>query len=101
MRILAALVFALILTSCASTGANFKEGNLGQLQPGMSEQQVIGILGATPVSRAYIADGSYVAMWQYIHVVYVTATDNKLISLKFDKNHNFVRLVNSVNVSPK
>jgi hypothetical protein len=92
---------SLLLTACASTGANFKEDRLGQLRPGMTEQEVIGALGAQPVSRAYQADGSYMAIWQYIRVVYVSTTDNKLVSLLFDKNHKFVRMVNTVNVNPR
>ena len=100
MRTLTALILSLLLTACASAGANFKEDRLGQLQPGMTEQDVIGVLGAPPVSRIYTADGSYIAMWQYVHVVYVSTTDNKLVSLLFNKDHKFVRVVTTVNVNP-
>lgn len=101
MRTLIALILALALSACASTGANFKEDSLSQLQPGMTEQEVIKALGGKPVSRAYMADGSYVAVWQYVRVAYVATTDNKLVSLMFDKDRKFVRLINSVNVNPK
>jgi outer membrane protein assembly factor BamE (lipoprotein component of BamABCDE complex) len=100
VRNLTALILSLLLAACASSGANFRDDRLGQLQPGMTEQEVIGVLGAQPVSRTYTGDGSYIAMWQYIHVVYVSATDNKLVSLLFNKEHKFVRVVNTVNVNP-
>ena len=100
MRALTILTLSLILAACASSGANFKGDRLNQLRPGMTEQTVINILGAKPVSRTYMADGSYIAVWQYVHVVYVSTTDNKLVSLLFDKNHKFVRIMSTVNVNP-
>ena len=88
MRTLFGLIVALILTACASSGENFSEQSIDQLKPGMTEQQVIDILGGTPVSRAYNSDGSYVAVWHYVRVVYVSTTDNKLITLLFDKERS-------------
>lgn len=92
----------LALFGCASSGRNFNQASVQQLQTGVTtEEQAIKILGSEPTLRTYQPDGSYMALWQYAHVAFVaTVTDNKAIDLLFDKNKIFQRVVSVYNSAP-
>lgn len=90
-----------LLVGCASVGHNFNETNLGKLQPGITtEAEAIELLGSQPTARVYNGDGTYIATWQYVHAVYVTVTQNKLVNLMFDRQKKLIRIVSTVNVAP-
>jgi len=97
MQVLLSLLLAFLLASCASTGGkNFNETNVSQLHPGMTEQEVIQILEGKPSYHEYHADGTYTASWIYTRANALTSSvESKLIYILFDKNHRFVRLIDS------
>jgi len=95
MRTFLPLVLALTLAACATSGGNnFNDTRVQDLRQGMTEQEVAQALGAKPTARQYELDGSYVAAWQYVKVSPLTfKSESKIAYLKFDKNKNFVSVV--------
>lgn len=94
-------LFLHLLAGCASFGRDFREENLHLLHPGMPDSEVVKLLGAAPTTRVYLPDGSYVATWQYTAAFLTTVTDNKLVTLEFDANGEFVRVFMTVNAPPR
>ena len=95
MRVMLAVLFALALTACATGGgSNFNEARVQELRPGMSEPEVIALLGAKPMAREFEIDGSYVAAWLYVRSnPFTLNSESKNAYLKFDRNRGFVRVV--------
>ena len=57
---------AFLLASCASTGRDFNSDNVSKLKPGMTEEQVINLLGAQPMQRTKTGKGQeYMLSWNY------------------------------------
>ena len=86
---------------CASVGHDFDSAGLKNLKPGVTtEAEAIQLLHGEPAHRVYSADGSYMASWQHVSMIYVFTADNRLLNLMFDKNKIYQRMANSVNVAP-
>lgn len=97
MKALLSLLLAFLLASCASTGGkNFNEANVSKLHPGMTEQEVIQVLEGNPSYHEYHADGTYTASWIYTRAnVLASSAESKLIYILFDKDHRFIRIIDS------
>jgi len=96
---IAAIMIFMLVAACASTGHNFKQDRVTLLRPGETTlDDAIAILDAKPTSRVYQDDGSTIAIWQYVSVVYVATTENNLVSILFDAQGVMERVVNLINI---
>jgi hypothetical protein len=62
MKKIAMLGAAMLMAGCVSVGTNYDVNALSQLKPGMSQADVIGLLGK-PNSQAKLPDGKTVLGW--------------------------------------
>ena len=82
----------LFLTSCSIVGDVYEHDNIQKLTVGMTEQEVISILGSEPSERTtYIKNGNRLLQWHYTHislgkavsrhVAIIFSSDNKMIKI--------------------
>jgi hypothetical protein len=93
MRLLV-LTAVLLTAACASVGTNFDVATVQSLQPGMSEAQVVGLLGA-PNSRTRLPDGSEMLGWTYGHGTAFGSASGKAAMLKFAPDGRYVGIVST------
>jgi hypothetical protein len=82
------IIIALLLTGCAS-GTNYNPASVSQLQPGMSKEQVIQMLGK-PNSEMTMPDGQTALVWARAKVSPFGAS-SRSVSLIFDANSKLLR----------
>lgn len=99
MRLIATIMTLFQLAACTSSGNKFKADRITLLRPGETTlNDAIEILDAKPTSRVYQDGGSMIAIWQYVSVVYVTTTENNLVSILFDTHEVMERVVSLINI---
>ena len=92
------IVGALLASSCASVGNNFKEDNIHMLMAGSTTyDQACSILGSKAANKITIEGGSR-ATWQYTQAAYTTVTENKAITILFDENDVMKKVLAVVNI---
>lgn len=92
-------LFLLILSGCASSGRDFNESAITQLQPGITTlMDATTLLGSKPVQTVNRADGYSVSFWRYIQVNGLVATTHqKEVGLVFGPDGRYVRVFHQVN----
>ena len=95
--IAAALIF---LNGCASSGNNFREENVAQLNPGATTlDDAVRILGAKPQQTIFLDNGTTAGVWQYVASNGVTfKTSIKQVTIYFDKSGKMTRLGSVTNI---
>lgn len=94
MRLAVLTAVVLLVSGCASVGTNFDPAAVQSLQPGMTEAQVIQVLGS-PNSRTRLADGSEMLGWTYGHAVAFGSASGKAAILRFGPDGRYVGIMSS------
>lgn len=81
----------IMVASCMVMGSTFRDEALRKLEPGMTENEVIKILGSEPNSRSSYPNGTYLLQWFYSygtpvggggrHIAILFGYDQKMIKL--------------------
>ncbi|NIG74942.1 hypothetical protein F3J34_15215 [Klebsiella sp. Ap-873] len=90
-KVILTLALAMVLTSCASVGSNFDEGQIGNIRKGITtEHEVISYFGK-PMSESVDSEGNKVLVWSYSHAnAFGSATGKTLmVQLSNDKVKNY------------
>lgn len=87
----------LFLTSCTVVGNVYKHENVEQLEPGMSEQEVIAILGAGPSSRSVAGDG-YLLQWQYSYGTALATGGGRHVAVRFSNDNKMVEITHDTRI---
>ncbi|MDM7956026.1 outer membrane protein assembly factor BamE [Blastomonas sp.] len=82
-----------LLSGCVSMGTNFDPAAVGMVQAGMTESEVVGLLGK-PNSRSRTADGKEVWVWLYSRGTALGSARSRLASILFDQHHRVIRVQN-------
>jgi hypothetical protein len=95
--LIALLLSSLFLTSCSVIGTVYKHENFQQLQPGMTEQEVIAILGAQPCSRSALKDG-YLLQWQYSYGTALATGGARHLAVLFSNDNKMVKITQNTQI---
>ena len=79
----------LLLAGCASVGTDYDVNALSQLKPGMSQSQVVGMLGK-PNTQARLPDGRTVLVWSHSKASAFGHARARSVSLQFDADGKLV-----------
>jgi hypothetical protein len=99
-RCLPAIVVSMAITACASTGHNFDQSKLAELEPGRtSYDEAANLLTALPVAVYRQSDGTMLARWEYkLSYVADGMYSRKDVTLQFGPDARLLRLVDSTNI---
>lgn len=89
MKKLALFGVGLLLAGCASVGTDYDVNALSQLKPGMSQTEVIGMLGK-PNTQARLPDGKTVLVWSHSKAKAFGSVNARSVSLQFDADGKLV-----------
>lgn len=98
------LLSIFFLASCASVGTNFNSDNVKKLKPGMTEEQVINLLGAKPMQRTKIGKGQeYMLSWNYASATSLpfgigASSKAKGLVITFDGNKKMKEITSETNM---
>jgi hypothetical protein len=88
------ICLAFLTAGCASVGTDFNVATVQSLQPGMTEAQVIQILGQ-PNTRTRLMDGSEQLGWVYGHSSAFGSTTGRAAMLKFGADLRYIGVVST------
>jgi len=91
------LTLSMFLASCSVIGTVYKHENFKQLQPGMSEQEVIAILEAEPISRS-VLDSGYLLQWQYSYGTALATGGARHLAILFSNDNKMVKITQNTQV---
>ena len=86
-----------LLASCSVIGTVYKHDNVQQLQAGMTEQEVITILGAAPCSRSMLKDG-YLLQWQYSYGTALATGGARHLAILFGNDNKMVKITQNTQI---
>lgn len=86
-RILAAVV-PVLLAGCATAGNDFSLTTVESLNAGMSQSEVIALLGQ-PTGRTRLADGSSQLIWSHAKANAFGSARSKAVVLRFDTDGKY------------
>lgn len=86
--IVAAAAAALSVTGCASMGTNYSESAVQSLKPGMTQREVIALMGE-PNSRVRLDDGREQLGWTHSTANAFGSAKARAIYLGFDANGRY------------
>jgi hypothetical protein len=89
MKKITMLGAAMLMAGCVSVGTNYDVNALSQLKPGMSQADVIGLLGK-PNTEAKLPDGKTVLGWVHSTGTAFGGASARSVSLQFDPNGKLV-----------
>jgi len=104
LAVMGILLSAFLLASCASTGTDFNSDNVKKLKPGMTEEQVINLLGAKPMQRTKTGKGQeYMLSWAYSSAYALpfgigTKSKAKGLIITFDGNKKMKEITSETNM---
>lgn len=87
MKQLALLSAALLLAGCA-VGTNYDVNSLSQLKPGMSQAEVVGMLGK-PYTESRLPDGTTMLGWMHARSTGFSAR-GRSVQLRFDSSGRLI-----------
>ena len=93
-RAFATLLVLGVLAGCVSVGTNYNTAAVGQLQPGLSKEEVIARLGP-PNSRSTTPTGEEVMVWLHSTGTALGTGRARSVTLLFDASGHFVRVLNT------
>lgn len=86
-----ALLFAAVVTACASSGNKFDASKVDQLRPGISTAEEAVTLLGKPTAESNLVDGSKLLQWQYMSVLVASASSDH-VAILFDTNGKMIRI---------
>ena len=89
MKKIAILGAAMLMAGCVSVGTNYDVNALSQLKPGMSQTDVIGLLGK-PNSQVKLPDGKTVLGWVHSTGTAFGSASARSVSLQFDADGRLI-----------
>ena len=87
----------LFLTSCSTikVGDFYEHDNIEQLTEGMTEQEVISILGAEPSDRTtYMKNGNYLLQWHYSHAS-LSKNGSRHLAILFSSDNKMIKITHA------
>ncbi|MFI4911327.1 MAG: outer membrane protein assembly factor BamE [Sedimentisphaeraceae bacterium JB056] len=91
------LSMSFFLTSCTVVGTVYKHDNIQQLKVGMTEQEVINILGAEPFSRSAL-NGGYLLQWQYSYGTALATCGARHLAVLFSNDGKMIKVTQDTRV---
>lgn len=85
---------AAALSGCATAGTNYNPDAVASLTPGMPQAAVVDVLGK-PNATAHQGDGSSVLVWTHSKATALGSAKARSVSLLFDAQGNYVRMISS------
>lgn len=89
------LVLIAALPACVSMGANYDPAAVARLTVGMSQSEVVALLGS-PSTRVTLADGTQQWMWLHSRGTMLGRGDARSVTLQFDADARYVRTLSQV-----
>lgn len=83
-----------LTAGCATVGTNFDVATVQSLRPGMSEAQVVQVLGP-PNTRVRMPDGSEMLGWTYAHANAFGSATGKGAMLKFGPDGRYIGMMST------
>lgn len=83
------ILILLLLAGCASVGTNVNMATVDSLKPGMTQAEVISVVGR-PNVRTRLADGSEQWIWSYGHANTFGSTKSNAVMVKFGPDGRYL-----------
>jgi len=93
-RIMVISLLLALFVSCSNVEPTIRTGDVARLRPGMTEEEVIKILGSKPQSKLTQPDGSTEMTWssQSASIFSISKEEDKTFSILFGPDGKMIRI---------